>query len=60
MKTKRVEKILELLIVLVMCVFATPFAGGYFLMDRKMETKIVGAILLVVGVVIWFVCALHY
>ena len=59
MKTRRMENIMEAFAVLLFGIFAMPFFGGYLMLDKNTETKCIGGILLIVGLVIWFMYGLH-
>ena len=59
MRTKRCENMIEAIVLVFLAVFALPFLGGYYMLDRKMETKVIGGILCVIGLVIWFLFGVH-
>lgn len=59
MKSKKLGGVLGIIIAVFMAVFALPFLGGYFMLEKNTQTKVIGAILLVVGVVIWFLFGVH-
>lgn len=59
MKRERSYGIMEILKVVFLAVFALPFMGGYLMLDKEMETKVIGGILCVVGLVIWFLFGIH-
>lgn len=42
-----------------LAVFALPFLGGYYMLDRNVETKVIGGILCILGLVIWFLFGVH-
>lgn len=44
----------KLFLVIFMGVFALPFLGAYLMIDEEMETKMIGGILCIIGLVIWF------
>lgn len=52
------NKLANAFTVLFLGVFAMPFFGGYLMFEEERETKIIGAILCVVGLVIWFMFGL--
>ena len=54
MKQEKSCGIIEIMMVVFFAVFALPFVGGYLMLDRERETKIIGAILCAIGLVIWF------
>ena len=49
-KTKRMENALAALF---LTIFAMPFFGGYMMLSEEGEHKLLGALLLVVGIMIW-------
>lgn len=59
MKREKSYGIMEVLMVIFFAVFALPFMGGYLMLDHEMETKVIGGILCVVGLVIWFLFGIH-
>ena len=59
MKRERSYGMMEILKVVFLSVFALPFMGGYLMLDKEMETKVIGGILCVVGLVIWFLFGIH-
>ena len=59
MKREKSYGIMEILTVLFFAVFALPFMGGYLMLDREMETKVIGGILFVIGLVIWFLFGIN-
>lgn len=59
MRREKSYGIMEILLVVFLAVFALPFMGGYLLLDRETETKIIGGILCIVGLVIWFLFGIH-
>lgn len=59
MKRERSYGMMEILKVVFLAVFALPFMGGYLMLDKEMETKVIGGILCVVGLVIWFLFGIH-
>ncbi len=54
MKREKGYGIMEYMMVIFFAVFALPFVGGYLMLDRDRETKVIGGILFVIGLVIWF------
>lgn len=50
---------MEVLKVVFLAIFALPFVGGYLMLDRERETKVIGGILCIVGLVIWFLFGIH-
>lgn len=59
MKRERSYGMMEILKVVFLAVFALPFMGGYLMLDKEMETKVIGGILCVIGLVIWFLFGIH-
>lgn len=59
MKRERSYGMMEVLKVVFLAIFALPFMGGYLMLDRNMETKVIGGILFIVGLVIWFLFGIH-
>lgn len=59
MKNENTSRVMEGLAVLFLAIFAMPFFGGYMMLDENRETKIIGGILCVVGLVIWFLFGLN-
>ena len=59
MKREKSYGIMEILTVLFFAVFALPFMGDYLMLDREMETKVIGGILFVIGLVIWFLFGIN-
>ena len=55
----RKNRLMDAFTVLFLAVFAMPFYGGYMLLDEERENKVLGGILLLVGIVIWFLFGLH-
>ena len=56
---KNKNRLMDAFTVLFLAVFAMPFYGGYMLLDEERENKVLGGILLLVGIVIWFLFGLH-
>ncbi len=54
MKREKSYGIMEIMKVIFFAVFALPFVGGYLMLDRDRETKVIGATLFAIGLVIWF------
>lgn len=54
MKHEKSYGIMEIILVIFFAVFALPFVGGYLMLDSDRETKVMGGILFVIGLVIWF------
>ena len=53
-------KLMGLLAVVVLAIFAMPFVGGYVLVTGKNDgSKLLGGALLVVGLIIWAVLGLR-
>lgn len=50
----REETIIRVLIMIFMAVFALPFLGGYYMLERNAGKKVIGGILCVLGLAIWF------
>lgn len=59
MKRERSYGMMEILKVVFLAVFALPFMGGYLMLDKEVETKVIGGILCVIGLVIWFLFGIH-
>lgn len=59
MKSRGVCKTIEILRMIFLAVFALPFLGGYYLLDEDMEKKVIGGILCVIGLAIWFLFGVH-
>jgi hypothetical protein len=59
MRTKRCENIVEAIVLVFLAIFALPFLGGYYMLDRNIETKVIGGILCAIGLVIWFLFGVH-
>ena len=59
MISKGVYKITGILRMIFLAVFALPFLGGYYLLDEDMEKKVIGGILCIVGLAIWFLFGVH-
>ncbi len=59
MKSKKSYRVMDILKVVFLAIFALPFMGGYLMLDREMGTKVIGGILFVVGLVIWFLFGIH-
>jgi len=53
------NKVADALMVIFFAVFAMPFFGGYLMLDREVETKIIGGILCIIGLAIWFLFGLN-
>lgn len=59
MRTKRCENVIEAIVLVFLAIFALPFLGGYYMLDKRMETKVIGGILCAIGLVIWFMFGVH-
>ena len=59
MRREKSYGIMEILKVVFLAVFALPFMGGYLMLDKEMETKVIGGILFAIGLVIWFLFGIH-
>ena len=59
MEGKKSYGVTDVLRVIFLVVFALPFVGGYLILDKEMETKVIGGILCIVGLVIWFLFGIH-
>lgn len=59
MKNEKSYGVMDVLMVVFLAVFALPFMGGFLILDKEMETKIIGGILCIVGLVIWFLFGIH-
>ncbi len=55
----RKNRLMDAFTVLFLAVFAMPFYGGYMMLGEERENKVLGAILLTVGIVIWLLFGLH-
>ena len=44
----------HLFLVIFMVIFAMPFVGANLILDEDRETKVIGGILCVIGLAIWF------
>lgn len=53
------SSIVQILMMIFVAVFALPFLGGYYMLERKMEKKVIGGILCVLGLAIWFQFGVH-
>lgn len=53
------DRVTDALAILFLAIFAMPFLGGYFMLSENKETKFVGAILCLVGLVIWFLVGIN-
>ena len=56
---KNKNRIMDAFTILFLAVFAMPFFGGYLMLDKNRETKFLGGVLCIVGLVIWFLFGLH-
>lgn len=54
MKREKSYGIMEIMRVIFFAVFALPFVGGYLMLERDRETKVIGGVLFAMGLVIWF------
>lgn len=59
MRREKSYGIMEMLLVVFLAIFALPFLGGYLMLEKEMETKVIGGILCVIGLAIWFVFGIH-
>ncbi len=59
MKQGRKYRTLDIMRVIFLILFAMPFVGGYLCLDKEVETKVIGGILCIVGLVIWFLFGIH-
>lgn len=59
MERERNYGVMDILRVIFLMIFALPFVGGYLFFDKEMETKVIGGILCVVGLAIWFLFGIH-
>lgn len=59
MRREKSYGIMEILKVVFLAVFALPFVGGYLMLSKEMETKIIGGIICIIGLVIWFLFGIH-
>lgn len=59
MKSEKSYGVMDILKVVFLAIFALPFMGGYLMLDREMETKVIGGILFIIGLVIWFLFGIH-
>lgn len=59
MRNENTSRIIDGLTVLFLAIFAMPFYGGFLMLDENRETKLIGGILCVVGLVIWFLFGLN-
>jgi hypothetical protein len=59
MKREKIHGLVEILMVVFLAVFALPFLGGFLMMDEEMETKVIGGILCIIGLVIWFLFGIN-
>lgn len=53
------DRVTDALALIFLAIFAMPFLGGYFMLSENKETKFVGAILCLVGLVIWFLVGIN-
>lgn len=53
------DRVTEALGILFFAIFAMPFLGGYFMLNENKETKLMGGILCLVGLVIWFLIGIN-
>ena len=53
------DRVTDALAILFLAIFAMPFLGGYFMLNENKETKLMGAILCLVGLVIWFLIGIN-
>ena len=51
--------IVQILMIVFVAVFALPFLGGYYMLERKTKKKVIGGILCVLGLAIWFQFGVH-
>ena len=56
---KQLEKSDLILVMLFIIVFALPFLGGYYMTEKSVGKKVVGGILCVIGLAIWFRFGVH-
>lgn len=59
MRSTDKNRITDALAIIFLAVFAMPFFGGYLMLDKEMETKVIGGILCIVGLVIWFLFGIN-
>ncbi|MBQ8803888.1 MAG: hypothetical protein IJZ53_09655 [Tyzzerella sp.] len=59
MKSTNKNRISDALTIIFLAIFAMPFFGGYLMLDKEIETKVLGGILCIVGLVIWFLFGLN-
>lgn len=59
MKSTNKNRISDALTIIFLVIFAMPFFGGYLMLDKEIETKVLGGILCIVGLVIWFLFGLN-
>ncbi len=53
------DKVTDALGILFFAIFAMPFFGGYLMLNENRETKFLGGILCIVGLVIWFLIGIN-
>ena len=51
--------LVQILMFVFIVVFALPFLGGYYMLERKTKKKVIGGILCVLGLAIWFQFGVH-
>ena len=59
MRCKKRYEVMDVLVMIFLAIFALPFLGAYYMLHKDIETKIIGGILCVVGLVIWFLFGVH-